>query len=103
MLNRQSSSSPFAFALLRSRSAMSSKSAISWRVGWCRVSHPFFCQSLKLIIASDQVDLLSIEDAVHEGAVGHPFLPPLPRAKHERSNLAAKLRLLAREQVDDLF
>src|SRR5215208_4958969 len=102
MLNRQSSSSPLSLALFRSRSASPSRSATSCRVGWCALSHPFFCQSLKLIAISHQEHLLALQHPAHKW-VPHPqFLPPLLRRQHIRIDFPANFFLLTTQQRIDL-
>src|ERR1051325_9741233 len=102
MLNRQSSCCPFSLALLRSRSARPSRSTISCRVGRCARSHPFFCQSLKLIAVSDQENFLSLQHPAHK-RVSHPeFFRPLGSAQHVRINFPPDLFLFTKQQGIDL-
>ena len=42
------------------QSRSESRSTTSCRLGWCGLSHPFFCQSLQLIVVSDQIHSVPI-------------------------------------------
>src|SRR5437899_6273175 len=103
MLKRQSSLNPLALASLRSRFASASKSAISWTLVLCALSHPFFCQSLKLIGASDQIDLLALDHAVNEMALCTPLRSKFVRVQHERIDLPTDPLLFFRQQSRHRF
>src|SRR5881394_2020081 len=98
MLKRQSSLSPLALASLRSRFASASRSAISCALVLCALSHPFFCQSLKLIGASDQVDLFALDHAANEMVLRKPLRPKFGTAQHEGIDFPADPLLLFRQQ-----
>src|SRR4051812_1766065 len=98
MLNRQSSSSPLSLALLRSRSARPSSATTSCRVGRLARSHPFFCQSLKLIGISNQKHLLALQNPAHKRVSRPQFFSPLVNREHIGIDLPADLVLLLPQQ-----
>src|SRR5262245_61308872 len=98
MLNRQSSLRPFALASLRSRAAIASRSPISPASGGCGLTHPFFCQSAKLILVSDHEDLVRFEHAADEMINPTTLLPQFPGGDDERIDLPPEARLLATQK-----
>src|SRR5258706_10839664 len=103
MANRQSSLSPLALASLRSRFASASRSVISWALFLCALSHPFFCQSLKLIGASDQKDLLPLHNPANEVILRSPLRSKFAGAQYKGIDLPTQSLLHLRKQRRYVF
>src|SRR5450755_2252105 len=77
----------------RSRSATRNRSTISCRLVWCWWIHPFFCQSSKLAIVTNQEDLRALENCGNEVLPCGKFTRKLVYAVDGRVHLTADVPL----------
>src|SRR5207244_495326 len=93
MFIRQSALTASAALSARSRSTTASRSATSWALVRCDVSHPFFCQSVKLMITSDDEHFRLVQRGRQEMMAGTNLFNELAHWIDRRIHIAPKTLL----------